>query len=118
MVKRRHPEVPVIAFPRGIGAGYERYAEAVPADALGLDTSVPMAWAAERLRPGRRLCLQGNLDPLALLGPVEPMLAEAGGIVAAAGPRPLVFNLGHGVLPETPPETVDALARYLKSGRE
>ena len=92
-VKRRHPELPVIAFPRGIGGGYERYAEAVPADALGLDTGVPMAWAAERLRPGGSLCLQGNLDPLALLGPVEPMLAEAGRIVEAAG----------------------ALARYLKS---
>jgi uroporphyrinogen decarboxylase len=57
---------------------------------------------------GRSLCLQGNLDPLALLGPVPTMLAEAGRIVAAAGDRPLVFNLGHGVTPETPPEAVGA----------
>jgi uroporphyrinogen decarboxylase len=65
---------------------------------------------------GDRLCLQGNLDPMALLGPVPAMLAEAGRIVAAAGDRPLVFNLGHGVTPETPPEAVAALAAHLKSG--
>jgi uroporphyrinogen decarboxylase len=118
-LKRRHPEVPVIAFPRGIGGGYERYAQAVPADGIGLDTTVPMAWAAARVRGGAagdRLCLQGNLDPMALLGPVPAMLAEARRIVAAAGDRPLVFNLGHGVTPETPPEAVAALAAHLKSG--
>ena len=111
----RHPGVPVIAFPRGIGATYRTYAEAVPADAIALDTTVPMGWAAESLRPGRSLCLQGNLDPIALLGPVPAMLAEADRIVAAAQGRPLVFNLGHGVLPDTPPETVAALAGHLKS---
>jgi uroporphyrinogen decarboxylase len=115
MLRERCPDVPLIAFPRGVGAGLERYAEAVPAAALGLDTAVPMAWAARRLRPGGTLCLQGNLDPLALLGPTGPMLEEAGRIVAAASGRPLVFNLGHGVLPETPPEAVGALVGYLKS---
>ena len=116
LVRARHPAVPVIAFPRGVGAGYARYAQVVPADGIGLDTTVPMAWAAQTLRPGERLCLQGNLDPMALLGPVEAMLAEAGRIVAAAGGRPLVFNLGHGVVPETPPEAVAALVKHLKSG--
>lgn len=111
----RHPAVPVIAFPRGIGAGYQRFAEAVPAQALALDTAVPMGWAARHLRPDGPLCLQGNLDPLALLGPVPAMLAEASRIVAAAGSRPLVFNLGHGVVPETPPEAVAALVSHLKS---
>jgi uroporphyrinogen decarboxylase len=115
VLRERHPDVPLIAFPRGIGAGLERYVEVVPAAALGLDTAVPMGWAARRLRPEGTLCLQGNLDPLALLGPVGPMLDEAGRIVAAAGGRPLVFNLGHGVLPETPPEAVAALVEYLKS---
>jgi uroporphyrinogen decarboxylase len=61
------------------------------------------------------LCLQGNLDPLALLGPIPAMLAEADRIVASAQGRALVFNLGHGVLPETPPEAVAALATHLKS---
>ncbi|HEX8374806.1 MAG TPA: uroporphyrinogen decarboxylase [Geminicoccaceae bacterium] len=116
LVRARHPAVPIIAFPRGVGAGYLRYADAVPADGIGLDTTVPMAWAARALRPGGRLCLQGNLDPMALLGPVEAMLAEAGRIVAAAGGRPLIFNLGHGVVPETPPEAVAALVEHLKSG--
>ena len=116
LVRARYPAVPVIAFPRGIGAAYARYAEEVPAHGIGLDTTVPMAWAAETLRPGGSLCLQGNLDPLALLGPIEAMLAEADRIVAAAGQKPLVFNLGHGVIPETPPEAVAALVEHLKSG--
>jgi uroporphyrinogen decarboxylase len=114
-LRRRFPQVPVIAFPRGIGASYERYAELVPTEALALDTTVPMGWAARSLRPGGSLCLQGNLDPLALLGPIPAMLAEADRIVASAQGRALVFNLGHGVLPETPPEAVAALATHLKS---
>jgi uroporphyrinogen decarboxylase len=114
----RFPGVPRIAFPRGIGGGYLRYAAEVPADAIGLDTSVPIGWAAEALRPGGRLCLQGNLDPMALLGPVPTLLAEARRIVAAAERRPLIFNLGHGVVPETPPQAVEALVKDLKSGAE
>lgn len=115
--RRRCPGVPVIAFPREAGeAGYARYAAEVPADAIGIDTGLPMAWAARNLRPGSRLCLQGNLDPRALLGPVDALLAEADRIVAAAAGRPHVFNLGHGVVPETPPEAVAALVKHLKSG--
>ena len=73
-----HPDVPLIAFPRGIGAGLERYAEPCRRRRSGLDTAVPMGWAARRLRPEGTLCLQGNLDPLALLGPVGPMLDGGG----------------------------------------
>lgn len=114
-LRRRHPQVPVIAFPRGIGAGYAAFAQAVPVQGLSLDTTVPVAWAARSLRREPFLCLQGNLDPAALLAPEAALLAEAGAIVAAYGDRPFIFNLGHGVSLETPPEAVSRLVAYLKS---
>ncbi len=115
-LRRRHPGVPVTCFPRGAGAGYPAFAEAVRPDALGLDTTVPMAWAAAVL-PGE-ICLQGNLDPVALLEGGEAMLAEARGIMLAARGRPHVFNLGHGVLPQTDPAAVARLTAYLQTAGE
>jgi uroporphyrinogen decarboxylase len=114
-LRARHPQVPVIAFPRGIGAGYAAFAQAVPAQGLSLDTTVPVGWAAATLRREPALCLQGNLDPAALLADERTMLAEAERIVAAYGTRPFIFNLGHGVSLETPPEAVFRLVAYLKS---
>jgi uroporphyrinogen decarboxylase len=109
----RWPATPVVLFPRGVGAGYLELAD-LGAAALSLDTTVPMAWAARQLGPPG-LALQGNLDPLALLGPEPELLAEAGRIVAAAAGRPHVFNLGHGVVPQTPPARVAALVDHLQS---
>jgi uroporphyrinogen decarboxylase len=112
-LRARHPSVPVICFPRGIGAAYPAYAAAARPQGLSLDTAVPLAWAAEALP--RRLCLQGNLDPVALLEGGPAMLAEARAIVAAMAGRPHVFNLGHGVMPQTDPLAVGRLVAYLKS---
>jgi uroporphyrinogen decarboxylase len=113
-LKARHPEVPIIAFPRGAGVRYQSYAEAVPVDGLSLDTTVPLAWAREALPD---VCLQGNLDPAALLAGGEVACREAGRIVAILGQRPFVFNLGHGVLPQTDPAAVAALVDHVKSVR-
>jgi uroporphyrinogen decarboxylase len=112
-LRRRHPGVPVICFPRGIGAGYAAFAETVSPGGLGLDTTVPMVWAAASLHPG--LCLQGNLDPIALLGREAAMLGEADAILEATRGRPHVFNLGHGVLPQTDPDAVGRLVAHLQS---
>ena len=114
-LRARHPDVPVIVFPRGIGAAYGAFVEEVPVQAISLDTAVPVAWAARHLRQEPGLCFQGNLDPVALLAPPATMLAEAQRIVAAYGDRPFIFNLGHGVTPETSPESVGRLVDYLKS---
>ncbi|MCS6879043.1 MAG: uroporphyrinogen decarboxylase [Geminicoccaceae bacterium] len=114
-LRSRHPEVPIVLFPRGVGANLLHYRE-LGANALALDTSVPMAWAARALEGSEPLALQGNLDPVALLGPEEALVEEARAIVAAAAARPHVFNLGHGVLPETPPERLARLVESLKSG--
>jgi uroporphyrinogen decarboxylase len=111
-LKNEHPEVPIIAFPRGGGLQLPSFVDAVPVDGLSLDTGMP-AGIARRALPG--LCLQGNLDPVALLAGGADMLEEAERIVGALASGPFIFNLGHGVLPETDPEAVAALVSHVKS---
>lgn len=113
-LKARYPEVPVIAFPRGAGVLYQRFCKAVPADGVSLDTGVPLAWARQALQG---VCLQGNLDPAALVAGAEVACREAKRIIETLGDRPFVFNLGHGVLPQTDPAAVAALVDYVKSVR-
>ena len=110
-VKQRFPTVPVIGFPRGAGLLYERYAAETGVDAVGLDTTVPPAFARDRLPP--RLALQGNLDPVLLIVGGAALEQAVRDLRTAFGGRPFVFNLGHGVLPQTPPENVETLARLL-----
>ena len=111
-LKKAHPTVPVIAFPRGAGANYLPFAAAVPVDGLALDTSVPMDWAASALNPS--ITLQGNLDPVALMVGGTALDQSVDRILAAMAERPHVFNLGHGVLQWTDPENVSRLLRRLK----
>jgi uroporphyrinogen decarboxylase len=110
-IHARHPGVPVIGFPRGAGPLYEDYARAAGVDALGLDTAVPLGFAA---RLQRLLPVQGNLDPACLL---------AGGAALDDGVRrtldglaggPHIFNLGHGVIKDTPPEHVQRLVALVR----
>jgi uroporphyrinogen decarboxylase len=113
-LKARYPEVPIVAFPRGAGVSYQRFVRAVPVDGISLDTGVPLRWARETLSGA---CLQGNLDPAALLAGGEIACREARRIIETLGDRPFVFNLGHGVLPQTDPGAVGALVDYVKSVR-
>ena len=105
-VKARHPQVPMILFPRGAGLGYAHFAEASGADGLGLDTTVPLGFAAELQR---RIPIQGNLDPAALVVGGRALEQGVDRILEALGHGPFIFNLGHGVVPQTPPEHVQAL---------
>ncbi|HSA82499.1 MAG TPA: uroporphyrinogen decarboxylase [Geminicoccaceae bacterium] len=111
-LKAEHPSVPIIAFPRGAGLHYRSFVEAVPVDGLSLDTAVPAA-DARRDFPG--LCLQGNLDPVALLTGGPGTRQEAEEIVRALAAGPFIFNLGHGVLPDTDPEEVARLVTHVRS---
>jgi uroporphyrinogen decarboxylase len=110
-LKERFPFVPVIGFPRGAGLLYERYAAESGIDAVALDTILPLAFARDTLQP--RLAVQGNLDPIALLVGGAALEKAVIDIRGALGGGPFVFNLGHGILPQTPPEHVGALARLL-----
>ena len=100
--------MPVIGFPRGAGLLYERYAAESGVDAVGARHDRAAGFARDRLQP--RLAVQGNLDPIALLVGGAAMERAVAEIRAALGGGPFVFNLGHGILPQTPPEHVAALA--------
>lgn len=108
----RHPKVPVIGFPRGLGALYTEFWRETGVDAVSLDTTVPVDWAARKIQ--NRCAVQGNLDPQVLIAGGALLKAEVERIVGSLGRGPFVFNLGHGILPETPPDHVAALATQLR----
>ena len=112
-VKAAHPAAPVIGYPRGAGIAYERFAGESGVDAVSIDSTVPPAWAAAQLQP--RCAVQGNLDPAALLAGGEALHRAAIRILDALGNGPFVFNLGEGVLPQTPPEHVAALTDIVRA---
>lgn len=113
-LKARHPDLPVIGFPRMAGPMYEAFVKETGVDAVSLDTTVPLGWAAERLQP---LCtVQGNLDPLLVVQGGPAMERAVAHILETLGKGPFVFNLGHGIVPQTPPEHVAALIEQVRGG--
>ena len=111
-LKVAHPEIRIIGFPRGAGALYQEYADATGVDAIAIDGAVPAAWAARTLQSNR--AVQGNLDNLVLLTGGKTLTDETHRILGALGDGPFIFNLGHGVLPKTPPENVARLATLIR----
>ena len=112
-VRAAVPQAGIIGFPRGATlAGLEHYAETTGVDAISLDASVPMDWAVDRL--GKKVVLQGNLDPLALVTGGPALRQGVDEILKATRGHPFIFNLGHGVLPGTPVEHVSELVRLVR----
>lgn len=108
------PDAKVIGFPRGIGTGILRYLENVAVDAIGLDWTMDVNFAREYI--GRHIAVQGNLDPLVLAAGGDALDRAVGEILTAFSDRPFIFNLGHGILPQTPIAHVEQmLARIRKS---
>jgi uroporphyrinogen decarboxylase len=114
-IKARHPEVPVIGFPKGAGGKLRAYARETRITALGLDETVDPIWAAKELP--KSLPLQGNLDPFALLAGGEALCRPVEAILDAFADRPHIFNLGHGIMQETPIAHVEDLLELVKGGR-
>ena len=115
-VHSARPGVPVIGFPKGAGGKLPAYARETGVDALGLDETVDPAWANDALPEG--LPVQGNLDPLVLLSGSERLEAEVAAIRTALAGRPHVFNLGHGIVKETPIAHVERLMAAAKRPRD
>lgn len=115
-LRERHPDVPIIAFPRGAGLCYEWFARDPNISAISLDSTVPLAWAAEVLQP--HATLQGNLDPLYLVSGGATMRGEVERILKALADGPFVFNLGHGIVPQTPLEHVNELAAIIRGWKD
>jgi uroporphyrinogen decarboxylase len=112
-LRLRCPGVPIIGFPRLAGPLAAEYAEAVAPDAVALDTSMDPSWASSHIAAPR--ALQGNLDPQALVAGGDALAAETRAILEAMRGRPFVFNLGHGIVPPTPPEHVAQLTALLRA---
>jgi uroporphyrinogen decarboxylase len=112
-VRDEHPRIPIIVFPRGAGILYREFAREVGADALSIDGAVPLTWARDELRS--EVILQGNLDPAMVVAGGTAMREAAVRILETLGPDRLVFNLGHGLLPQTPPENVADLVELVRS---
>jgi uroporphyrinogen decarboxylase len=111
-LKARHPGTPIIGFPKGAGGKLAAYAERTGVDALGLDETVDPHWANRELPIS--LPVQGNLDPLALIAGGADLESAVGNILSAFANRPHIFNLGHGILPDTPIEHVEQLLRLVR----
>lgn len=116
-LRSKHPAIPIIAFPRAAGLLYNGYLQATQADCIGLDSTVPLGWAAETIQRGLGRCIQGNLDPQMLVVGGNRMAAEVERILRQAGQGPFVFNLGHGILKTTPPDHVAALVKQVQAWR-
>jgi uroporphyrinogen decarboxylase len=106
-VREQIPAARIIGFPRGAGTELPRYLEAVPVDAIGLDWMTELSFARDQIQPRRTI--QGNLDPLALLAGGAALDRATDAILEAFGGSPFIFNLGHGVLPDTPTSHVERL---------
>jgi uroporphyrinogen decarboxylase len=111
-LKARHPEVPVIGFPKGAGGKLPAYARESGVDAIGVDETVDPVWAAASLPAG--MPVQGNLDPLALIAGGEVLERAVARILSGFVERPHIFNLGHGILPDTPIAHVEQLLQLVR----
>ncbi|WP_040508983.1 uroporphyrinogen decarboxylase [Gluconobacter morbifer] len=111
-IRERHPQTPIIGFPRLGGIMVREYAEKTGVNTLALDTVADPAQISD-LVPG--VTLQGNMDPMVLFAGGEPMVREAQAIRDAMRGKPHVFNLGHGVMQHTPPENVAALVEAVRA---
>jgi uroporphyrinogen decarboxylase len=112
-VQDKHPAIPIIAFPRGAGMHYTEYAVETGAEAVGIDSTISPEWAAKVLQP--QAAIQGNLDPLMLIVGGKAMEDATLRILSALGRGPFVFNLGHGILPDTPLANVARLCELIRA---
>ena len=111
-VRDARPNTPIIGFPKGAGAKLPRYAAETGVDALGVDETIDPLWADDALPAG--LPVQGNLDPLLLIAGGERLAVRIATIRAAFSRRPHIFNLGHGILPDTPIAHVEQLVAEVR----
>ena len=103
-IKKAHPNIPIIGFPRGAGIRYIDFIEKTNIDGVSLDNGVPIKWAAENIQT--KCTVQGNLDNTVLIAGGKKMEEEIYSTLEGFKNGSHIFNLGHGILPQTPPENV------------
>ena len=105
-------KIPVICFPRGIKEKYEDFNKIVKPDGINLDSEINPAWAREKLKD---VVIQGGLNPQTLLKADEDIIKAATKYIQTFKDIPYVFNLGHGLLPETDPDKVQKLIKFYRN---
>jgi uroporphyrinogen decarboxylase len=105
------PNAKIIGFPRGAGSNLERYVEQIPVNAVGLDWMIDfdVARAIQKRRP-----VQGNLDPLVLRAGGAALDRGVDAVLEEFAEGPFIFNLGHGILPDTPISHVEQMIRRVR----
>ena len=111
-IRVNHPDIPIIGFPRGAGCRYPEYIRATGVTAVSIDTTLPLDWVRDHIQP---LCpVQGNLDPLLLVAGGPQMEKRVLEILDCLSGGPFIFNLGHGIVPQTPPEHVARVSEIVR----
>jgi uroporphyrinogen decarboxylase len=113
-IKAHRPNAKIIAFAKGAGYLLKTYRQKTKADAIGLDWSVPLDFAAELQKDGP---VQGNLDPMRMVAGGVALKEGIDDILQRLGNGPLIFNLGHGITPQADPENVRLLVERVRGGR-
>ena len=111
-VRGEIPDAKIIGFPRGAGASLAHYLDKVPVNAVSIDWTAEPSFVREHVQS--RAAVQGNLDPLVLLAGGAALDRAIDGILESFATGPLVFNLGHGILPETPIAHVEQTLRRIR----
>ncbi|GDX35903.1 uroporphyrinogen decarboxylase [Alphaproteobacteria bacterium] len=115
-LQRKFPNIPVIYFPKNIGFNYEEFYKKVQPDCLALDQNVNLKWAKEVLQNQNQAVIQGNLDNFILaFGTAEQIKLEVNKILNNFNDKPFIFNLGHGILPQTPIKNVELLLKLVRN---
>jgi uroporphyrinogen decarboxylase len=114
-VRRQIPAAKVIGFPRGVGTALLRYVEDVPIDAVGLDWTADLVFARDEVQ--WRMPVQGNLDPLVLVAGGAALDRAVDCILEVFSGGPFIFNLGHGILPQTPLAHVEQMLARVRGAR-
>lgn len=113
-LKSRHPDTPIIAFPREAGDGYIGFAQATGADCVAIDNSVSPEWAAEHVQVAG--CVQGNLASSHMVTGGQALIDDTRRVVEAFSKGPHIFNLGHGITPDADPENVQLMIDTVRGG--
>lgn len=115
-VRKLKPDIKFIGFPKGIGPEISEYISETGIDCVSIDSTLSPNYAATFLQD--KCTIQGNLDPVVLLIGGKTMIQAADQIMKTLGHGPFIFNLGHGVMPQTPPENIELLAKHIRSQGE
>jgi len=110
-IKKSYPHIPIIGFPRMAGVKYKDYAKKTGIDAISIDYNTPISWAKKNIN----IPIQGNLDPMLLTGDKEEMLKQTKKILDEMKNLPHIFNLGHGMVPESKIENIEELISFIKN---